>query len=51
MAPNKTIVYKSGVVNLGHVNMSHECKHTHTQKQTKINKNKQKQTQYQNKIK
>ena len=40
MAHKMIFVYKASVVNLGHVNMSHECKHTRKQvKQTnKINK-------------
>ena len=39
MAPTNSYVYKTSVVNLGHVNMSHECKHTRTQT-SKTNKTK-----------
>ena len=39
MAHKMGFVYKAHVVNLGHVNMPHECKHTRKQrKQTKQNK-------------
>ena len=42
MAHKMTFVYKASVVNLGHVNMSHECKHT--RKQIKQNKTQQNKT-------
>ena len=41
MAHKMTFVYKASVVNLGHANMSHGCKHTRKQrKQNKIKQNK-----------